>query len=756
MRPPNSEFSAVAVPATARERLDREIGDVEVDNAEPLRGQPDLLGAALGYAARGWPVFPLHNPIVRGGTTSCSCGRPHLGEDVRNIGKHPRTRNGFKDATTDPEVIRAWWARWPEANIGVACGPVAGPDLHLAVVDIDNDADAETVQDWMLPATLTTTTGRGQHLYFLSKSPVPHGQRDGVLVRAAGGGYVVAPPSLHFSGGRYAFVDETVEPALVNWEADLDDGEDEADDGVVELLRAPAESRLFQERIPGRDRSPNEFRCIVSLIADGLGDDDIVSVMQATPAGVRMRERGTDWGRKQVVRLRKKLKDRIANRYAIATPSGKLRIIDKQLPNERWMQRGDFLLSFPKVQRSMALSWFDAAATPRHPSVYFKPEPPSSKATRQQSGHPFNLFAGWAFEPGTGSWDRYEYHVRKHICAGDDAAAEYHLDFAAHLVQRPEERPSVCILHRSDEHGTGKDVFNSVPCNLLKPQHTHRTFDINTLTGKFNKHLSLSLVVVGEEISFAPNAEQAEKLKGLTSMPSIPFQPKGVDIIQMPFYARIFYSSNQVDPLRLAPGDRRVSMFDVPAHEHTRNVPWFKELYRELEGGGYRGLLGHLMNRDISRFCCRTPFDTKAKRASILRQMDPLDAFICTMLEESENNAGPHNFSWIAASDFQCLLGVGRDGLELVANEPDRYAPQLDAWRECGRFHRLYAAQAKSLQQRVQGEAVLKGRLTKLGFTAKQEGPREARGNRKWNFYDPEAREKAKKELVRLYGYEFP
>ena len=31
----------------------------------------------------------------------------------------PLVANGTKDATTNPEVIKQWWAQWPEANIAV-------------------------------------------------------------------------------------------------------------------------------------------------------------------------------------------------------------------------------------------------------------------------------------------------------------------------------------------------------------------------------------------------------------------------------------------------------------------------------------------------------------------------------------------------------------------------------------------------------------------------------------------------------------
>src|SRR6516165_4849410 len=75
-----------------------------------------LLDAALNYAKLGWKVFPL----VPGQ-------------------KRPLTMHGSKDATSNPDQIRAWWTQNPDANIGVATGSVSG----IVVLDVDckNDKD---------------------------------------------------------------------------------------------------------------------------------------------------------------------------------------------------------------------------------------------------------------------------------------------------------------------------------------------------------------------------------------------------------------------------------------------------------------------------------------------------------------------------------------------------------------------------------------------------------------------------------------
>src|SRR4051812_4350020 len=96
--------------------------------AAPLGRSCDLPGSALRYAAARIPVMPLHT--VRPGGV-CSCG---AGPDCTSPGKHPRLRHGLSEATTAAALIRRWWQRWPDANIGLATGGV------LDVCDIDTSA----------------------------------------------------------------------------------------------------------------------------------------------------------------------------------------------------------------------------------------------------------------------------------------------------------------------------------------------------------------------------------------------------------------------------------------------------------------------------------------------------------------------------------------------------------------------------------------------------------------------------------------
>ena len=159
---------------------------------------------ALELQGRGFAILPLHSIDPNG---CCSCGQ----EGCASPAKHPWLRHGLKEASADPADARVWWTRWPAANIGVRTGEVSG----IWVLDIDprnggddDLADLELEHGELPPTLQVATGGGGRHYYF--KAPAG-GMSCGKLTAGIDikgeGGYVVAPPSNHESGGSYQWVD---------------------------------------------------------------------------------------------------------------------------------------------------------------------------------------------------------------------------------------------------------------------------------------------------------------------------------------------------------------------------------------------------------------------------------------------------------------------------------------------------------------------------------------------------------------------
>ena len=142
--------------------------------------------SALAYLSRGWGVVP-----------------------IEPRGKRPLVRwEDFQRRLPLPGEVVAWFRRWPNANIGIITGKISG----LAVVDVDpRHGGDETLaalecEYAPLPSTVEVLTGGGgRHLYFASSGESLRSRvalAPGIDLRAEGG-LVVAPPSIHSSGGLY-------------------------------------------------------------------------------------------------------------------------------------------------------------------------------------------------------------------------------------------------------------------------------------------------------------------------------------------------------------------------------------------------------------------------------------------------------------------------------------------------------------------------------------------------------------------------
>lgn len=146
----------------------------------------DTLDAARRYLARGWSVLPLRprdkRPLI-----------PWTDLQVERAGE---------------DDVADWFRRWPDANVGIVTGGVS----NLIVLDVDPKHGGDTTLARLerryraLPPTAEALTGGGgRHLYFIHPGGLIRnraGLAQGIDLRGDGG-YIVAPPSVHPSGGSY-------------------------------------------------------------------------------------------------------------------------------------------------------------------------------------------------------------------------------------------------------------------------------------------------------------------------------------------------------------------------------------------------------------------------------------------------------------------------------------------------------------------------------------------------------------------------
>jgi hypothetical protein len=196
----------------------------------PLLKEPvqtvHMVDYALAYAEIGWSVIPLKRDK-----------RPY-----ESWLQYQTTRAGKKQ-------IKAWWEKWPNANIGIVTGKISG---NLVVIDIDSPEGLVALEGELgeIPATISQRTGAegGQHLLFYSENGDSFTNMarviTGIDVRA-NGGYIVAAPSIHPNGKTY------------QW-----GGIDPIEDGLDDLLPLSDELKALlsskAETEPGQPKSKNK------------------------------------------------------------------------------------------------------------------------------------------------------------------------------------------------------------------------------------------------------------------------------------------------------------------------------------------------------------------------------------------------------------------------------------------------------------------------------------------------------------------
>ena len=154
------------------------------DNQNIIKGAKDssLLLGALAYAYSGIPVFPCNNL------------------------KRPLTGHGFKDATTNEDIIRECWSKNPDAWLGIPTGKASG--LLALDIDVKNNAGGEeslrkmVEKHGQLPLTRVVQTQSGGYHYYFKHVPGVRNSAGkiapGIDIRAEGG-YIIAPPSHGYS-----------------------------------------------------------------------------------------------------------------------------------------------------------------------------------------------------------------------------------------------------------------------------------------------------------------------------------------------------------------------------------------------------------------------------------------------------------------------------------------------------------------------------------------------------------------------------
>jgi hypothetical protein len=607
--------------------------------------QRDVLKHALLYAGLGWKVFPIHS--IEDG--KCTCGVLVCPD----AGKHPRTGRGLKEASSDTAKIETWFGTGaPLSNVGVLTGEASG----ITVIDIDTadgkfgaESWAEIVKEFGEPDTLMAETGSGgMHLVFKYNSALKTATNilgKGIDSRNDGG-YIVAAPSKHKSGGNYKWLNMQEPPVINHLPKHLSKrketrGRPKGDDMYRSKYTIEQIGEMLKF-IPADDR--DLWRNIGIILGR-----EFKRIDEAWQVYITWSDR---WGG-----AKGRNHDEIMHEafYKLSTETGGKQLgigtLVKAAIDHGWVPKtgevplGNFVYFGPGnnyIYRPVGSFWVasavDAAVSPINEAGKIVKASEWLKINQlctSMTSHPgleedvikgfdcrhgeiiavpgacvFNTYRRPTIELGDPRMAKpWVDHVHKVFNKAGDA--EQFLNYMAHRVQKPEEKPRFALLIAGDQ-GVGKDTAVEFCIPAIGSWNT-ANIEPSALEGQFNEHAATTLVRINEAANLAEMTKWAfnEKTKVLIAgtPDEVMINPKYGQKYSVKMFCGVIITTNHLaSGIYIPEGDRR---YDVIASATAREMgldgeeekkKYFTELWDWFLNGGSHHVAAWLNEHKIDRF----------------------------------------------------------------------------------------------------------------------------------------------------------
>ena len=648
-----------------------------------------LIDWAKDYVNLGWHIFPLHT-IVNG---KCSCGTD-CGTDA---GKHPRIGRGVKGATRDLSQIEKWFNPDGEflglANIGIVTGELSG----ITVLDIDIGDGKLGAETWQTlceehgePVTLSATTGSGGvHFIFKYASTLKTSSNTlgkGVDCRNDKG-YIVATPSLHRSGGVYEWDNwDRIEELDVNGLAFLPAHLSTRKDGRGRPPGANSKERKKGKRwtleqvakmldfIPADDRDlwrnvgvilGREFKCSDEAFAiyeewsnkwDGKKSRNHNDIMNEAFYEISKKQDSSELSIGTIVKL--------ATDNGWAPTQG-------EVPIDRFVYfaPGNVFIYRPTFTQWIAAA-VDAAVSPVNvdgkivsASDWLKQNMLASSMTKNPAldedfVKDFDCSNGELFASSGGAV--YNSYRKSTIHLGDSSLAkpfvnhifkvfnktgdaDQFLDYMAHRVQKPWEKPRFALLIAGSQ-GVGKDTAVEF-CVPAIGGWNISNIEPSSLESAFNEYAAATLVRISEAANLHEMTKWAfnEKTKVLIAgnPDDLMINPKYGQKFDIKMYCGVIITTNHLASGIYIPNDDRrydvieaatIEEMDLAADDSKKE--YFTELWDWFYDGGLNHVAAFLHERDITAFNASTGQRKTEAHAMVIASSMQTDSWLLDALEK--------------------------------------------------------------------------------------------------------------------------
>jgi len=242
-----------------------------------------------------------------------------------------------------------------------------------------------------------------------------------------------------------------------------------------------------------------------------------------------------------------------------------------------------------------------------------------------QPASTLNYWVGPVIEPKQGDWSRIRTHIHEVICDCDTELFEYLLDYVAHMLQRPEEKPGVMVVLLGSQ-GTGKGLFFQI-LQRIWGRTSLLVSDIQQVVGNFNAGLERNYVIMMDEALFSGDRKSQDRMKSLITEKTCTVEQKYQPSRTINSVHRFFASSNHEHFSHIEADDRRSLIVKVSTTRQGDRA-YFSNLATAIEDDTVIAAMVHdLMQRNLSHFDVRQRPLTQEHASQKIQSLQGFDRY---------------------------------------------------------------------------------------------------------------------------------
>ena len=211
---------------------------------------------------------------------------------------------------------------------------------------------------------------------------------------------------------------------------------------------------------------------------------------------------------------------------------------------------------------------------------------------------------------------------------------EYLLNFLAHAIQKPGEKPGV-MLFLHGEQGTGKGTLLELIGGIWR-YTTLFVQDVKEVVGDFNGGVERNYFVLMDEALFAGDGKSANALKSMVTEPLMRINEKNQPRRTISSVHRFVAATNSEVVAKVDRDDRRFFICEV-SKERQQDTQYFGRLKKAFYDGVTLPAFVHaLENRDLTYFEVRQRPKTAEHGKNVLAGLRGFEAFIYDCLQQGQ------------------------------------------------------------------------------------------------------------------------